>query len=67
MVENIRHYRGINDINASTPMNDLYASPRFSDCAKPELSDDRATVVLVIAESPAADRSSTSGYSYTRH
>ena len=35
-------------------MNDLYANPRFSGRAKPELSDDRATVELVIAKWTAA-------------
>ena len=68
MVENIHHCSGIKDINASTPMYDLYANPRFSDCAKSELTADWATVELVIAESPAAARhkSSTSGYFCTR-
>ena len=55
-LKNVRDCGSIIDINASTPMNDLYTNLRFSGRAKPELSDDRATVELVIAESPAADR-----------
>ena len=55
-LKNVRDCGNINDINASTPMNDLYANLGFRGRAKPELCHDRATVELVIAESPAAGR-----------